>query len=78
MRIFTKEELEKFDGRNGLVYFAYGGKVYDASHSFHWKKGIHQVRHHAGGDLTEALNQAPHGPDLLERLNIVGRLAGAE
>jgi len=74
MRIFTKEELKKYDGRNGLVYVAYGGKVYDVSPSFLWKKGVHQVIHKAGCDLTEALKQAPHGADMLERFRIVGEL----
>jgi len=55
MRTFTREELKKYDGSEGLAYVAYDGKVYDVSQSFLWKKGIHQVVHHAGCDLTEAL-----------------------
>jgi len=72
VKIFSKEELEKYDGSNGLAYVAYGGKVYDVSQSFHWKRGIHQVVHQAGCDLTGALNEAPHGPDMLDRFPIVG------
>jgi predicted heme/steroid binding protein len=78
MRILTKEELKKYDGSDGVAYIAYGGKVYDASQSFHWKRGIHQVTHRAGCDLTEALNEAPHGPDMLARPPIVGELADSE
>ncbi len=74
MRVFTKEELSKYDGSEGLAYVAYGGKVYDVSQSFLWKKGIHQVMHYAGCDLTEALRQAPHGPDMLHRFPVVGEL----
>lgn len=74
MRVFTKEELKKYDGSNGVAYVAYADKVYDVSHSFHWKKGIHHVRHHAGCDLTEALKQAPHSVDLLNKFPIVGEL----
>ena len=74
MRIFTEEELKKYDGTDGLVYVAYEGKVYDVSQSFLWKKGVHQVMHHAGCDLTEALKQAPHGPNMLHKFLIVGEL----
>lgn len=74
MRIFTGEELRKYDGRDGFAYIAYGGKVYDVSQSFLWKKGVHQVVHRAGCDLTEALTEAPHGPDMLNRFPIVGEL----
>lgn len=75
MRVFTLEELKKYDGRQGTVYVAYKGKVYDLSNSFQWKKGVHQVTHHAGGDLTRALKQAPHTPDLLFKFPVVGKLA---
>jgi predicted heme/steroid binding protein len=78
MRIFTKEELKKYDGSEGIAYVAYGGKVYDVSHSFHWKRGTYQVTHRAGCDLTEALKQAPHGPDMLDKFPIVGELADSE
>jgi predicted heme/steroid binding protein len=74
MRVFTKEELKKYDGSNGVSYVAYAGKVYDVSQSFHWKKGVHQVTHYAGRDLTDALKQAPHGADMLEKFPIVGEL----
>jgi len=56
------------------VYFAYKGKVYDASASWHWRGGKHQVVHGAGQDLTESLPDAPHGEDLLARLPVVGIL----
>jgi len=74
MRVFTREELKKYDGSNSIAYVAYAGKVYDVSHSFQWKKGVHQVTHYAGRDLTNALKQAPHGADMLEKFPIVGKL----
>lgn len=77
-KVFTKEELKKFDGSEGVAYVAYGGKVYDVSQSFHWKRGIHQVIHRAGGDLTEVLKQAPHSPDMLDKFPIVGELRGSQ
>ncbi len=78
MRIFTKKELTKYDGNGNLTYVAYGGKVYDVSPSFHWKRGVHQVTHHAGCDLPEALKEAPHGSDMLGRFPIIGDLLDSE
>jgi predicted heme/steroid binding protein len=78
MKIFTREELKRYDGSNGIAYVAYAGKVYDVSQSFHWKRGIHQVTHYAGYDLTEALGEAPHGSDLLDRFPIIGELIDSE
>jgi predicted heme/steroid binding protein len=75
MRIFAEEELKKYDGKNGLAYIAYRGKVYDVSKSYHWRKGMHHATHRAGCDLTGALEQAPHDPDLLNKFPIVGELA---
>jgi predicted heme/steroid binding protein len=73
VRTFTREELSEYAGEDGgPVYFAYKGKVYDASESWQWRGGKHQVMHAAGQDLTEALADAPHGEDLLSRLPIIG------
>jgi len=75
---FTKEELAQYDGKNGKpVHVAYKGNVYDVSASFLWKDGNHQVLHSAGVDLTDALEQAPHGGDVLEKFPVVGILHGA-
>ncbi len=74
MKTFDLEELEKYDGTKGISYVAYRGKVYDISKSYHWKKGIHQVTHKAGQDLTEALKDAPHLPALLFRFPVVGEI----
>ena len=73
-KAFTKDELRKYDGSNGIAYIAFGGRVYDVSRSFHWKKGIHQVMHRAGCDLTEELKRAPHRSDMLDKFPIVGEL----
>jgi predicted heme/steroid binding protein len=75
MRIFSRAELARYNGKEGApAYIAYKGKVYDASDSFQWKNGRHQVVHNAGEDLTEALEQAPHGVEMLERLPVIGIL----
>ena len=78
MRTFTKEELAKYDGRNGIAYVSCCGKVYDVSQSFLWKGGVHQVTHRAGCDLTEALKEAPHGSEILDKFPVVGELVDSE
>ena len=78
MKEFTKDELKKYNGENGQpAYVAMGGKVYDVSGSKMWKQGQHMRRHSAGNDLTEDFTQAPHGEDVLERVQQVGVLKGA-
>ncbi|MDH5483157.1 MAG: cytochrome B5 [Candidatus Bathyarchaeota archaeon] len=75
MKEFTEKELAQYDGKNGNpVYVAYKGKVYDVSSSFLWKDGTHQVFHSGGVDLTDALEQAPHGGDVLEKFPVIGIL----
>jgi predicted heme/steroid binding protein len=79
MRHFTRRELAFFNGEKGApVYLAHEGLVYDASSSFLWQRGEHQARHKAGRDLTAALDQAPHGPQVLARLPIVGALVDGD
>lgn len=51
-RVFTKEELNKYDGKGGFPpYVAVDGIVYDVSKIFQWKDGIHYGLI-AGQDLT--------------------------
>ncbi len=57
-------------------YVAYAGGVYDVSDSFLWQKGKHPVLHTAGKDWSGGIQDAPHGPELLLRYPIVGRLEG--
>lgn len=75
MKKFTKDELAKNNGKNGVpALIAYDGKIFDVSKSFHWQNGHHQVLHSAGEDLTESLSQAPHGAEKLEPFPIIGKL----
>ena len=75
-RKFTKEELGQFNGKNDSpAFIACNGRVYDVTGSFLWQKGRHQAMHNAGSDLTESIDQAPHGTDLLERFPVVGTLS---
>ena len=71
----TKEELAKFDGRDGQpVYVAVSNTIYDLSESSYWKDGNHLDSHRAGQDLTEELKKAPHVRAVVERFPVVGRL----
>lgn len=75
MKSFSRKELARYNGKDGaLAYIAYKGKVYDASDSFLWQNGRHQASHNAGEDLTDSLEQAPHGEEMLERLPTIGIL----
>ena len=72
---FTLEELAEYDGKGGKpAYVAYKGKVYDVSASSFWLDGDHLGTHQAGKDLTEELELAPHGGEMLERTKLVGIL----
>lgn len=71
----TSEDLATFDGKDGRpAYFAFEGKIYDATQSKLWKQGVHMGRHNAGNDLTEALSLAPHGSDKVTAMTAVGEL----
>lgn len=70
----SADELAEFDGaedRQALV--GYKGKLYDMSESELWKDGVHFGRHKAGKDLTDMLNQAPHGEDMIFKMPLVGK-----
>jgi predicted heme/steroid binding protein len=74
-RVFTRSELLDFDGREGRpAYLAFEGRVYDVSSSSSWGDGTHYEEHEAGNDLTDAMGEAPHDPDELDRFPVVGRL----
>lgn len=74
-RKLTLEELKQYDGKEGKpAYIAYKGKVYDVTDNFLWIDGDHQGEHTAGKDLTEAMANAPHGEENLERVRLIGVL----
>jgi predicted heme/steroid binding protein len=71
----TRQELEENNGKNGKpAYFAYKGKVYDATESGLWGEGNHMGMHDAGKDLTEELEMAPHRDEAFEKIKFVGDL----
>ncbi len=75
-RTFTREQLLEFDGSDDKpAYVAYQGKVYDVTKGPTWVDGEH-LGHAAGVDLTEDLEDAPHGDELLEDMPVVGKFIG--
>lgn len=77
MKKFSEDELNAFDGSDPArpVYFAYKGKVYDATTSPLFDEGMH-FEHPAGCDLTDYLEEAPHGEESLEDLPVIGEYTG--
>ncbi len=74
-RKLTVEELAKYDGKDGNpAYLAYNGKVYDVTESSFWLGGDHLGAHQAGKDLTMEIDIAPHGPENLDRVKLIGTL----
>jgi predicted heme/steroid binding protein len=70
----TTGELAQFNGKNGNpAYVGYKGKVYDVTESSQWGDGEH-LGHIAGKDLTDKMEIAPHGEDVMERMKVVGVL----
>jgi len=75
LKRFTKAELARYNGQNGTpIYIAFERKVYDVTDSTMWEGGNHQGIHDAGLDLTSDMDDAPHGPRVLNGFPIVGEL----
>lgn len=73
--VFTKEELSKYNGKNGMpVYAAVNGIVYDFTKILQWQGGMHYGLM-AGQDLT-AYFEGCHSDnlDILKNGTIVGTL----
>ncbi|MBU1741988.1 MAG: CopD family protein, partial [Proteobacteria bacterium] len=67
------DPLAQADGREGRpAHVVVGGELYDLSDSKLWKDGRHMGRHAPGEDLTVALEDAPHGPEVLDRVPKLG------
>jgi predicted heme/steroid binding protein/uncharacterized membrane protein len=71
----TLNDLSGYDGKEGRpAYFAYDGRVFDATKSRLWREGSHVGRHLAGFDLTDSLKLAPHGEEKVASMPSVGNL----
>jgi predicted heme/steroid binding protein len=74
----THADLGRFDGTGGeAAYILYKDAVYDVTDSPKWKEGRHFGKHAAGDDLTKAMEGAPHGPEVLEKVKRAGTVAGS-
>ncbi|OGL40155.1 MAG: cytochrome B5 [Candidatus Schekmanbacteria bacterium GWA2_38_11] len=72
-KVFDEAELKKFDGKEGRkAYVAVNGKVYDITESDLWQDGEHGGIHVAGQDLTDEIDNGPHGEDIMENWPVVG------
>jgi predicted heme/steroid binding protein/uncharacterized membrane protein len=78
-RELSPDELEWFDGKEGRpAYIGYEGEIFDVTSSTQlWARGEHFNAHRAGSDLTDALKQAPHGPEKVRARPVAGRLVPA-
>ncbi|MGD6852371.1 MAG: cytochrome b5 domain-containing protein [Candidatus Bathyarchaeia archaeon] len=73
-KTFTSVELAEYNGKNGKpAYVGYKGKVYEVTESYQWGDGEH-LGHLAGKDLTDQMELAPHGEEVMERMKVVGAL----
>ncbi len=73
---FTMEEIAQFDGKEGRpAYIVVDGIVYDVTDVGPWRSGSH-YGFESGGDVTKALKDAaPHGANMLNQAEIVGKIA---
>jgi predicted heme/steroid binding protein len=70
----TLEELTKYDGKGeNPGYIAVDGIIYDISKVPQWAGGMHRG-FSAGHDVTEDINNSPHGVSRLKGIPIVGML----
>ena len=74
-RVFTVDELAKYNGKNGaLAYVVINGTVYDVTSMRHWIDGSHYGLS-AGRDLTEYFETCHKDEkDILKKLRIVGTI----
>ena len=74
-RVFTVDELAKYNGKNGaLAYVVINGTVYDFTSMRHWIDGSHYGLS-AGRDLTEYFETCHKDEkDILKKLRIVGTI----
>lgn len=73
-RLFTKEELAKFNGRNGNpAYVAVNGMVYDVTNNAAWGAATH-FGLFAGNDVTAQFSSCHAEQPILEKLPVVGKM----
>jgi predicted heme/steroid binding protein/uncharacterized membrane protein len=79
MKEIEVKDLSSSSGEGGKpVWVACDGKVFDLSTSPLWAGGSHMGSHSAGTDLTQEIDAAPHGREMLEKYPQIGFLNGQE
>jgi arsenite oxidase small subunit len=78
-RYLAKDELKKFDGKEGRpLYLAFKNKIYDVSASRLWVNGQHMQIHQFNEDIETTIKAAPHSEEVLTRFPIIGELKQEE
>lgn len=73
-KVFTMDELIKYDGTNGNpAYVAVGGVVYDVTNNPAWAAGNH-FGLKSGGNYTDEFAACHANQDILSKLKQIGRL----
>ena len=70
---FTKEQLATYNGEGKPAYIAVDGVVYDVTNAKGWQELVHHGNK-VGNDVTAGLAKSPHGPRVLAKLPVVGKL----
>lgn len=75
-RLFTPEELSRYNGRNGNpAYVAVNGTVYDVTNIAAWGGATH-FGLTAGTDVTNQFASCHAGQSILNKLKVVGMIMG--
>lgn len=75
-RLFTLEELSRYNGRDGTpAYVAVNGVVYDVTNNAAWGGATH-FGLTAGTDVTSQFTSCHAGQPILSKLKVVGKMAG--
>lgn len=70
----TLTELAEFDGQEGRdAYIAVDGIIYDVTGVSAWTGGTHNGNM-AGTDVSNVINNAPHGRSVLDGLEAIGEI----
>lgn len=78
MTVISPSSLATHDGKDGRAcYVAVDGTVYEIKDSAYWQNGSHSPSNgqaYCGADMSNAINQSPHGRGVLERFTVIGTL----
>jgi predicted heme/steroid binding protein len=76
--VLTSKELSEADGKNGNnCYVAIDNTVYEIKQGNKWKDGQHEPSNglaYCGENMTDVINQSPHGKSILLLLQEVGTI----